>query len=445
MAQLSKARQLREDRFKLSQQAMAVLENTALSKEERRAKFDAMQKDVDDMKIDIDQAERAEANLETRGAGAPPNGRVDGGADDPTVKAEQEKRYEASYLNYLRHGWSPKPDKGIRGLAAQDLEILTPHKRTESFEARDLGPQFRDMSGGGQGAYPGATTGFFVPVGFVDKITEAMKYYGPMIQEGDLINTATGQPLPFPTDNDTTVAGELIGEGTQVSTGDVSIGQITFGAYKFSSKLIKVSIELLNDSAFDFSSYLTKKFATRLGRARNTYYTTGTGTNQPTGIITASTAGVTAVGSSGNDGGSGTAANSIGSDDLIAVEHSVDPLYRPGSKYMFHDATLKSLKQLKDKYGRPLWMPGLATKEPDSINGYAYAINNDMAQIATTNKTVAFGQLKLYTIRQVMDMSILRLEERFADYGQVGFLAFHRSDANLLDAGTHPVKYLTQG
>jgi len=235
-----------------------------------------------------------------------------------------------------------------------------------------------------------------------------------------------------------------VGEGQQVTTQDVSISQITFGAWKYSTKLVKVSIELMQDSAFDLEAYLIKKFATRTGRILNTKFTTGAGTTEPNGIVTAATSGGTAVGASGNDGGSETGGTTIGSDDLVTLEHSVDPLYRRGARFMMHDATLAAIKKVKDKYGRMLWMPGLAAATPDTINGYPFLINNDMAQIAVNNKTVLFGDMSLYTIRRVKQMSVLRLEERFADYGQIAFIGFSRYDGNLLDAGTHPVKYLVQ-
>jgi HK97 family phage major capsid protein len=445
--QLTQARDLREQRAKLVQQARDAYDSKTGTPEERSARFDSIMADADRLKPEIDRAERLEAaETETRSSGAPPQAGLPSAGNDPDE--ETRKRYDRAFTNYLRYGFDPKPQFSIMGITPEERAILTPKRQSVQVEARDLGPQYRDMGSGGQGAYPGATTGFFVPVGFTDKITEALKYYGNMLAEAEVFDTSTGQPLPFPTDNDTSIIGELVGENQQVNAQDVSIGQIMFGAYKFSSRLVKVSIELLQDSAFDFDAFLTRKFAIRLGRILNNKFTVGTGTNQPTGIITAATAGPTAVGSFANDGVGG--ANTIGSDDLIELEHSVDPLYRPGAKYMMNDLTLKVLKKLKDKFGRPLWLPGLAVKEPDTINSYPFSINNDMATLPSTVASppvpyisVAFGQLKLYGIRRVKDMSVLRLEERFADFGQVAFLAFYRADGNLLDAGTHPVKYLT--
>jgi HK97 family phage major capsid protein len=462
---------LREERAKIFHDMQELTDSTGLKTKADIAKWDAMDADLQSLGARITRMEKAEkTDEELRATGAPPNGRVPNPAfqhldpnDAPAQKNAADEYYRA-YFNYLRYG-DERRMRGaylIRGISDRDKEVLyRSSKMIRSAldkddldlinrELRSLGAarEVRDMGSGGQGAYPGATTGFFVPVGFVDKVTEAMKYYGPMLQESDTFDTATGQPLPFPTDNDTTVMGELIAENQQVSTQDVTLGQIMFGAYKFSSKLIKISIELLQDSAFDFDSYLTKKFAIRLGRIQNNLFTLGTGSNQPKGIVTAANAGPLAIGSIANDGVGG--GNTIGSDDMTNLEHSIDPLYRPGAKYMFHDLTLKALKKIKDKYGRPLWVPNVAVKEPDTINGYGYAINNDMAQLQTVASSptvsvisVVFGPLKMYMIRRVKEMSVIRLEERFADFGQVAFLAFYRGDGNLLDAGTHPVAYLT--
>lgn len=459
----NESRALREERMVLANQ-MSELATGGLKTPEARTQFDALDAAQKELKGRIDRIEAASAtNEELRGSGAPPNGQPGDSAGDEENLEAQKRRIEKDhqlFRSFLKYG-SREEGGAVGRMIPEDRGGFLKRFKGEGLnekEIRDItrliGREFRDMGTSGQGAYPGITSGagIFVPVGFTNRITEALKYYGPMLTGGegmpDIMETATGQPLPFPTDNDTTVTGEIIGEGQQVTTGDVTIGMITFGAYKFSTKLVKVSIELLQDSAFDIESYLIKKFALRTGRILNTKFTIGTGTNEPTGIMTAATLGATAVGSSSNDGTS-AGTNTIGSDDMTAVEHSVDPLYRKGARYMFHDSTLKSLKQVKDKYGRPLWLPSVQVNAPDTINGYKYAINNDMATLQTqissppvAANTVLYGDLTLYQIRRVKEMSVLRLEERFADFGQIAFLGFSRYDGNLLDAGTHPVKYL---
>ena len=280
-----------------------------------------------------------------------------------------------------------------------------------------------------------------------------------MLQVSKILDTATGNPLPYPTTNDTTVTGAIVAEGSQVSEADVSVGHIIFGAYKFSTNMVKVSLELLQDSAFDMEGFLKDQFAIRLGRILNTKFTVGAGTTEPLGLITAiaaslpspqaASSGVAigtpliAAGSSTNTGGTETGGHSIGSSDLINLEHTVDPLYRRGAKFLMNDSTLRQIKTLLDKYGRPLWLPGLASGSPDTIDGYEYAVNNDMAAIAPSAVTVAFGPMEKYLIRRVRELAVLRLVERYPDYGQVAFLGFARYDGNLLDAGTHPI-YLIQ-
>jgi len=441
-------RELREARAAKVAKAQALLPtNGSPMTPEARQQFDAIFQEVDaDLEI-ITRMERAsEADRETRETTRPPEEQpgpqasaapsdpdhhaqlvrrwLVRGEDSLTVSEraamapfiERDRKHRIAFRDYLRNGF-------------QDMKV----------ENRAVLQEFRDM-----GVGTGNLGGFFVPQGFVYDIEEALKYYGNMLGVAQIMDTATGNPLPYPTDNDVTNTGALVGEGVQVTTLDVSIGHIVFGAFKFTTNMVKVSLELLQDSAFDMESYLKNKFAIRLGRILNTKFTVGAGTTEPMGILTAATAGPTAVGSSANTGGTETGGTSIGYVDLVELEHSLDPLYRRGAKFMFHDNTLRKIKELLDKYGHPLWVPGVATNAPDTILGYPYSINNDMPTIALNAKTVIFGPLDKYLIRRVKELAVLRLVERFADYGQVAFLGFARYDGNLLDAGTHPVKYLVQ-
>jgi HK97 family phage major capsid protein len=424
-----------EKRAKLHTDATALIPQAGEKwTPENRAKFNTMHDDIDTMGKDIEALQRdAAVDAELRDTKKPPEAQPGGEAEQ---RKQKDEKYSVAFRDYLRHGQAE--------MSPESRQLLSQHKA-----------EFRDM-----GIGTNTLGGYFVPQGFVYKIEEALKYYGDMLNVAEIMDTATGQTLPYPTDNDTTVVGEIVGEGTQVSTADVSIGHINFGAFKFSTKMIKLSLELLQDSAFDMEAYLQKKMAVRLGRILNTKFTVGVGTTEPNGIVTATVANqgtaqvwgtgsgvgipLIAAGSSTNDGGSETGGTSIGYGDLVNLEHSVDPLYRKGAKFMFHDTTLRYLKTLLDKYGRPLWVPGMTAGAPNTVLTYGYSINNDMAQIAVNAKTVLFGDLSKYLIRRVKELGILRLNERFADYGQVAFIGFARYDGNLLDAGTHPVNYLVQ-
>jgi HK97 family phage major capsid protein len=122
----------------------------------------------------------------------------------------------------------------------------------------------------------------------------------------------------------------------------------------------------------------------------------------------------------------------------------VDPSYRDNAKWMFNDNTLSKIKLLVDSQSRPLWLPGLVDRAPDTLLGSPYVINQDMASVTSTGKSVLFGDFSKYWIRDVRDVTLLRLDERFAEFLQVAFLAFMRTDGDLLDAGTKPIRGIQQ-
>jgi len=279
----------------------------------------------------------------------------------------------------------------------------------------------------------GTTTagGFLVPENFANRIIDGMAVYGGIRDAATVITTSDGGDMPFQTNDDTGNSGALLAENTQDSEQDLTFGEITLGAYKYTSKIIRVSVELMQDSAFDLDAYIAGKFAERLGRITSAHYATGTGSSQPNGIVTASTLGKTAA-----------ATAAITYNEMLDLKHSVDPAYRRGARWAFHDSTLKALKQLQDSNGLPLWSPNVSTDAPAMLDGDPYVIDNGIPQLATGNKTVIYGDLTKYHIRDVRGITMVRLVERYADYHQVGFIAFMRTDADLLD--TSAVKHLIQ-
>jgi HK97 family phage major capsid protein len=279
----------------------------------------------------------------------------------------------------------------------------------------------------------GSQGGYVVPDETMRSLETAMLRFGGMRQVADIIRTDSGAALPWPTMNDTTNTGEIIGQNGQVSNQDLAFSQLVLNAFKYSSKMILIPVELLQDSAVNLADVVGTALGQRIGRISNTHFTTGAGTTVPWGIVTRATLGKT--GASGQT-------TSVTTDDLVDLEHSVDPDYRVNARWMFADSTLKALKKLKStSTDLPLWLPGIAVKEPDTILGYPYVINQAVAAMAASAKSIVFGDLSKYKIRDVRQVQLLRLDERFADYHQVAFLAFSRHDGDLLDAGTHPVKY----
>jgi HK97 family phage major capsid protein len=199
----------------------------------------------------------------------------------------------------------------------------------------------------------------------------------------------------------------------------------------YTSKLVRVSLQLLNDNAFDLESWLAGVLGRRIGRAQNQHFTTGTGTAQPEGVQTNAVIGKT--GATGQT-------TSVTYDDLIDLIHSVDPAYRNSGRaqFMLNDASLSAARKLKDGQNRPLWEPSIQVGTPDGLLGYGYTINQDMPVMAANAKSIMFGDFYAgYLIRDVQDVQLLRLAERYADYLQVGFLAFARTDGTPQDTAAY--------
>lgn len=289
-----------------------------------------------------------------------------------------------------------------------------------------------------------AVGGYTIPEGFVNNFELALLAYGGIRVAADVMRTATGNNLPWPTANDTGNTGELLTEETSIgSTVNPTVGVKTFYAYKMSSKLIQISPELLQDSAFNLASQTGTWLGERIARIEATYHTTGTGSSQPTGLLAASGGATVATLSTGN--AYTASATAITWDELTDLIYAVDASYRPGAAYMMHDNVIRYLRKLTDGDGHYYWQPSITAGISDQILGYPVITNLAMSSTITAgDKTVVFGQLKKFKIRDVAEVRLRRLDERYADTDQIGFVAFHRTDSGLLDAGTHPVKYLLQ-
>lgn len=277
--------------------------------------------------------------------------------------------------------------------------------------------------------------GFLAPDEPSNQLLLALKAYGGMREAASQMSTATGNTIPFPTTDTTAAKATIVGENTSVPTAAArSFGIVNIGAYKYSSGYIAIPWELIQDSLINIEAEVIRGLAECMYRGQNAHFTTGTGVGQPCGIVTR--AGLGQTGATGQ-------ATSVLFDDLIELEHSIDPAYRAlGCRWMFHDTTLKSLKKLKDGHGMPIWLPDYTAKEPATIMSYPYTINQDMPVMAASAKSVLFGNFWRYRIRDVMGYMLFRMTDSyFTLQGQVGFVAFMRCDGDLISADNTVVKY----
>ena len=277
--------------------------------------------------------------------------------------------------------------------------------------------------------------GYTVATEVATSVLDALKAFGGMRSVAEVIQTAQRNPMNFPTSDGTAEVGEILAENTTATALDASFGVKSLPVYKYSSKVVAVPFELLQDSSVDIEAFVRNRLVTRLGRITNTHFTTGTGSSQPNGVITASTTGYTAANSTSQ-------VTTILYTSLIELVHSIDPAYRNlnNCSFVMNDSSVKKLRQILDTQGRPIFVPGYDVSNlgtaPDRLLGYPVVVNQDVASMAASAKSIAFGDLSFYKIRDVMDISMFRFtDSAYTKLGQVGFLAWMRTGGNLVDVG----------
>jgi HK97 family phage major capsid protein len=279
----------------------------------------------------------------------------------------------------------------------------------------------------------GTEGGYLVPEGFRDKLVDRLKAFGGLANVVETVTTSTGNPLPWPTVDDTANTGEIVDEGGTFSSGaDLVFGQASLGAYKYmagggSALPLRVSVELLQDAAFDVEGLVSKKLGERIARIQAPHIVAGTGVGQPLGITT----GLTGVEIAADTAG-------IVYDDLVNFIHSVDPAYREnGCRWAFNDTMLATIKKIKDSHGDPIWRPADADMASDlgggTLMGYPVTIDQGFPTMTAASNTInwgVFGDLSEgYVVRRVKDVQVIVNPWTRASNGQVEYTAWARMDA----------------
>lgn len=278
--------------------------------------------------------------------------------------------------------------------------------------------------------------GYTVQTEIASTLIDALKAYGFMRAVASQITTEMGNPLSFPTSDGTAETGEWIAQNTTATGLDVSFGTVPVNVFKASSKVVAVPFELMQDAQIDVQALVIKRLTQRIGRLSNVGYTTGGGSTDPGGLITAASVGRT--------GATGQTLTVI-YDDLVDLIDSLDAAYldRPGLSFMMSQTMRRVVRKIKDTAGRPIWTPnydaGISGDFSDTLLGYPVRLNNDLAVPAASAKSMAFGDFSQYLIRDAMDVTMFRFDDSaYIKLGQIGFLAWARTGGNLLD--TNAVK-----
>lgn len=360
------------------------------------------------------------------------------GTSRDEFEAKSKDTYERAFRNYLRHG--------IAGMPAEEQRALA---RLETRVTNDANALY--TVGGASNA------GFLVPQGFWANLQTAMKQFGGLLNVAKIVETSTGNPMPWPTTDPTNIVGNYVGaQGTQLGFQDYVFGQGMMNAWTITSNVALASVEAMNDSSFDIETFVRERIGESIGRFVAQELHTGSGSSALLGIKTALTAygiksgaqgGVyqpTAAGTVTTIGHVATPLNKLtgatpGFDDVIAMTAKVDPAYRASGRctWVMNDNTQWKIRSITDTQGHPLWNPNVQVGGEDRIYGYPVLIDQNIGDLSTSASTdggMYFGDFATaMVVRQVNQAGVMRLDERYADFLQVGFLGFVRMDSRSND------------
>ena len=397
------AKQLREKRGALVEQmqgmvAAAKAEGRNLSNEENE-KFDAISNEVDELRSAAARIERSEELKKEMAT------KAEARAAAP-AKVEARDAFNA----YLRNGY----------------ENLNAEQRSAMNELRGTDTQITTNDGLG---------GFLVPENWSDFVSATELFKSDIEKIATVIRTSNGQPFNLPANNDTAVVAAILGEGTAESVSDMTFTNVKFEPYTYSSKIVKVSNQLMSDNAFDLGSFVGGQLAQRLNRGINAHLTTGDNSSKPQGIVTGSTLGKTAA-----------SATAVTIAEILDLMYSVDASYRNASSaaFMMNSATLAAVRKLGfgSSNDFPVFVPAMEVGGVDLLFGKPVYVNEDMDGIATGNKSIIFGDIAQYYVHEAGGVQLLRLNERYADSLSTGFIAYRRVDGNVIQGSA--IKHLIQ-
>lgn len=349
--------------------------NGVLSDEDT-ATYNKMEKEIEDLTVAIDRqqrAERREAEL-AKPVNSPITGKPFMGDAKEVKKGRASDAYKDAMLSAMRSNFRNVSNVLQEGVDA-DGGYLVP----EEYDRRLI-----DVLDGEN-----------IMRSLATKITTAGQHK---------INIAATKP-----------AAAWIEEGGALSFGDATFDQIYLDAYKL-HVAIKVTEELLYDNAFGLENYIITQFGKALANAEEDAFLNGDGKGKPTGIFAKTGGGQIA----------GTLTAAIKSDDLIDLVYGLKRPYRKKASFIMNDATLASLRKLKDNNGAYIWQPSYKEGEPDRVLGYAV----HTSAFAPTN-AIAFGDYSYYNIGDRGSRSFAELRELFAGNGMVGYVAKERVDGKL--------------
>ena len=263
--------------------------------------------------------------------------------------------------------------------------------------------------------------GYTVPDEFEHQLIEGLEDENIMRGVVHVLQTGSGEhKIPIVASHGT---GSWVEEEQQIPESDDAFSQITLSAHKFATA-IRISRELLNDSAFDLAAYIAHEFVRRAGAAEEQAIIAGDGSHKPIGLLhdtLGAQIGVTA-----------NSATAITADELIDLQHSIKSGYRRKACWIMNDATISAIRKLKDGQGQYIWQPGIKEGAPDMLFNQKVLMSNYMPLVASGNKVILYGDYSYYWLAEREGRTLERLNELYAMTDQVGFKMTERLDGRLI-------------
>ena len=300
-----------------------------------------------------------------------------------------------------------KPDEAKTGRASQE------YKEDFGSVLRLKKPVHNVLS-----TTPDADGGYLVPVEFERRIVQGLEEANVIRRIARTISTSAERKIPIAADQS---VAKWTPENAPIQESMLTFAQKTIDAYKLTD-LIRISMELLQDSMFDLEGYIADDFARAFGVAEEEAFCIGTGVGQPTGIFRETGGGTIGV----------NAGNTINTDNLIDLIYALKSPYRRNATFLMRDITVSAIRKLKDGNGQYLWQPSVQAGEPDRLLGYRLYTSPYVPTVEAGALPIAFGDFAHYWIADRMGRTVQRLNELFAGNGQVGFIATQRVDGKVI-------------
>jgi HK97 family phage major capsid protein len=349
---------------------------------EEKEKYDKMEKESDAIKAQVDRHVAIEAAAKDnahRDDAIRPNIENEDGKKNPRAT----KEYKQNYGQWMLYG------------------ARTPLDVTNSLTKAT-----------------GTQAGYLVPTDYETEIRKKVYPLNVMRLLASVVQLDSDRVIPM--EGSLPTFGWIDELGTYPQT-DLTVGRATLSAYKLGG-ILKASEELLADSFTDIGAYIGDRSKVSIAQAEEAAFISGDGNKKPTGVVTSVTGGTTTA--------SPTAPTA---DEVIDLIYALPTQYRVNATLLSSDGWVKLVRKLKDTTGQYLWQPSLQLGVPDRIYGVPYRVSNFILAPAATVVAALYGDFSYYQIVDRSGFEMQRLNELYAESGQIGFKINERVDGKLLN------------